>query len=116
MNINELTLGQVKEIKHLFGIGKCDTVQNGTQNGPWQVGKNYLVRTVTMTNSGRLTAVYPMELVFEDAAWIADTGRFHDNLRSCEFSEVEPFIDPVIIGRGAVIDATTIDKLPIKQK
>ena len=110
MNINELTIGQVQEIKQIFG--KCETAQNG----PWQVGKNYLVRTVTMINSGRLVAVYPMELVFEDAAWIADTGRFHDSLKTCEFSEVEPFIGKVIIGRSAVIDATIIDKLPTKQK
>ena len=85
---------------------------------PYIVGKNYLIRTVTMADTGRLVAVYPTELVLEDAAWVADTGRFADNLVSCVFNEVEPFPAgrQVIIGRGAVVDAVEIDTLPLKQK
>ena len=83
----------------------------------WQIGKNYLVRTVTMIDTGRLVEVTDHELVLEDAAWIADTGRFADALASSSFSEVEPFPDgQVIIGRGSVIDAVQIASLPRKQK
>jgi hypothetical protein len=86
-------------------------------SSPWQLGRNYLIRTVTMINTGRLVQVFDQELVLEDAAWIADTGRFADSLKSCNFSEVEPFPDgKVIIGRGSVIDAVQIDSLPRKQK
>lgn len=61
--------------------------------------------------------VTPQELVLEDAAWIADTGRFADALKKAEFSEVEPFPDgKVIVGRGAVIDAVEISKAPRVQK
>jgi hypothetical protein len=52
----------------------------------WEVGKNYLIRTVTMINTGRLVAVGDHELVLENAAWIADTGQFSAALASCEFS------------------------------
>ena len=85
---------------------------------PWEVGKNYLVRTVTMINTGRLVQVTDQELVLEDAAWIADTGRFADALKKGSFSEVEPFPDgKVIVGRGSVIDACIISfDLPRKQK
>jgi hypothetical protein len=84
---------------------------------PWKIGGKYLIRTVTMTNTGRLVQVFDQELVLEDAAWIADTGRFTDNLKSCAFEEVELFPDgKVIIGRGAVIDAVQIETLPRKQK
>ena len=84
---------------------------------PYKIGENYLVRTVTMIITGRIIAVYPTELVVEDAAWIADTGRFADNLISCDFSEVEPFPNgEVIIGRGAIVDACVIKTLPRKQK
>src|SRR6185369_836883 len=67
---------------------------------PWIIGKAYLIRTVTMIDTGVLVAVTPTELVLEEAAWIADTGRFSDAIAKAEFDEVEPFPDgPVIIGR-----------------
>ena len=83
---------------------------------PWEIGANYLIRTATMTNSGRLIAVYKDELVLADAAWIADTGRFAPAIETCEFLEVEPFPNEVIIGRGSIIDATKIARLPRIQK
>ena len=52
------------------------------------------------------------ELILEDAAWIADTGRFSDAI-----NEVEPFPDgKVIVSRGALIDAVKINSLPREQK
>ena len=84
---------------------------------PWEIGKNYLIRTVTMIDTGRLVAVGPTELVLEDAAWVADTGRFSTALQHCDFNEVEPFpAGRVIIGRGSVIDAVQILTLPREQK
>jgi hypothetical protein len=84
---------------------------------PWVIGKHYLIRTVTMIDTGKLVAVTQQELVLEDAAWIADTGRFSDALRSESFNEVEPFPDGrVIIGRGAVIDAVQVAKSQRSQK
>lgn len=83
----------------------------------WKIGKIYLIRTVTMIQTGVLIAVTPQELVLEDAAWIADTGRFSDALASATFNEVEPFPDgPVIVGRGGLIDAVQITKSPRLQK
>ena len=84
---------------------------------PYEVGKNYFIRTVTHYLTGRVIDVGSQEIVIEDAAWIADTGRYADALRSAEFSEVEPYPDGmVIVGRGAVIDAVQITKLPRDQK
>ena len=92
-------------------------VTSATSSGAWKVGENYLIRTVTHIQTGRLTAVGSMELVLEDAAWIADTGRFSDNLKSCSFNEVEPFPEgEVIIGQSAIIDAVRIGTLPKEQK
>jgi hypothetical protein len=97
---------------------KQEKLDMGTINHPWVVGANYIIRTVTMTNTGKLLAVYEHELVLMDAAWIADTGRWHSVLKVSEFNEVEPFPagKEVIIGRSAVIDAVQIDKLPRTQK
>ncbi len=83
----------------------------------WLIGKNYLIRTVTMIDAGVLVEVGEHELVLEKAVWIADTGRFTQGLASCEFSEVELFpAGRVIIGRGSIIDACEISTLPDRQK
>lgn len=111
MNIEDLTLGQIKQLQAIMS-GSPSTTH------PYEIGKNYLIRTVTYHNTGRLVAVHQQELVLEDAAWIADSGRFSDALKSCEFSEVEPFVAGrrVIIGRGSIIDAQVIDAVPTSQK
>jgi hypothetical protein len=73
---------------------------------PWRIGEQYLIRTATMTHCGQLVDVYPNELVLVDDAWVADTGRFNEALRTGKLDEVEPFPDgPVIVGRNSVIDA-----------
>lgn len=109
MDINQMTIGEARQIASMFGA----TVTNG----PWEVGKNYLIRTVTMIDTGRLVEVTPQELVLEDAAWIADTGRFAQAIEKADFGEVEPFpTGRVIIGRGSIIDAVQIQKTPRSQK
>lgn len=82
------------------------------KEGPWEIGKAYFVRTVTMAIHGTLVDVTPQELVFVGAAWIADTGRFHQFVTGkSDPSEIEPFPReaPVIVGRGALIDAVARD-------
>ena len=71
---------------------------------PYKIGASYLVRTVTNYFSGCLIAVYEHELVLTKAAWIADTGRFSEALKTGVMSEVEPIPGDVIIGRGAIVD------------
>jgi len=111
MKIDDLTIGEAKELASLFQ-GKV--VSN--DNSAWEVGSIYLIRTVTMSDTGRLVSVTPQELVLEEAAWIADTGRFSDAVKKAEFGEVEPFPDgKVIIGRGAIVDAVKIKVAPRSQ-
>lgn len=112
MDINELTIGEAKQLAAMFG-GQ----QNQTDSSAWEIGANYLIRTVTMIDTGRLIAVTEHELVLEDAAWIPDTGRFTQALEKAEFGEVEPFpAGRVIVGRGAIIDAVKIKRVPRSQK
>ena len=112
MNIEDLTLGQIRELTQTFGVVAATKADH-----PWQIGKNYFIRTVTMIDVGRLVRVTEHELVLEDAAWIADTGRFTQALEKVQFGEVELFpTGEVIIGRGSVIDAVQIPTLPKVQK
>ena len=72
----------------------------------WQVGKCYLISTVTTYELGRLIAVTDTELVLEDASWVAYTGRFGEALEKGKVDEAEPYPDgQVIVGRGAVVTA-----------
>lgn len=102
MKLDELTIGEARQIAAMFG-------GVAASENPYKIGANYFIRTVTHHHTGRLVQVTQQELVLEDAAWIADDGRFSDALKSGNFSEVEPFPDGrVIIGRGSVIDAVEI--------
>ncbi len=101
MNVNDMTIGEFKELNKIFSN------QEEKKEHPYVIGGNYLIRTVTFVYTGRLTWVGDMELKIEDAAWIADTGRFADSLKDfTNFDEVEPYPDgEVVIGRGSIIDA-----------
>ncbi len=111
MNVEDLTIREAKELVAAFGDYKP------SDDGHWKIGAIYLIRTVTMIDTGRLMKVTPQELVLRDAAWIADTGRFADALKSAEFGEVEPFPDgELIVGRGGIIDAIEIKKCQRRQK
>ena len=111
MNIEEMTIKQARELAALFAGEKQDN------SHPYEIGQPYLIRTVTMIDTGIVVKVTPQEIVPKDAAWIADTGRFANSLKEVDFNEVEPFPDgEVIVGRGSVIDAVKITKAPRKQK
>lgn len=112
MKIDELTIGEVREIVALFG-----NKQSACDN-PYPVGKNVFIRTVTHHHTGKLVQVTSQELVLENAAWIADDGRLTDALKTGDFNEVEMFPkeNPVIIGRGAIIDVTEISTIPKSQR
>lgn len=84
-------------------------VPEGDKSNPFmEIGKDYFIRTVTHYFTGRLIWVGEKEIVLEDVAWIADTGRFNQFVAGKTVNEVEPFIagKAVIIGRGAIIDMT----------
>lgn len=116
MKLDELTLAQVKQLRELFSIIPNNTLANDAH---WEIGKPYLIRTVTMIELGILVAVTPQELVLRDAAWIADTGRWMDALRDLsKIKEVEPYPDGALVpvGRGALISACQVPGVLRSQK
>ena len=111
INTEDLTLKQVRELQSILG--------SNTQNEahPWEIGAHYVIRTVTMIQTGTLKAVYKNELLLSEAVWVADTGRFHDFLKDpSKLNESEPFTDDVIVGRGSIVDAQKIPKYKASQK
>lgn len=109
MSIDNLTIKEARELAGLFG--------NSNKGNPFKIGESYLIRTVTMIVLGKLESVFETELVLSSASWVADTGRFYDALKTGKLNEIEPFINDVIVGRSALIDATIWTfKLPTEQK
>lgn len=115
MDIDKLTVGDIRKIQSIFPT-QAKTEQ--PKEHPYQVGKNYFIRTVTMIDIGLLVAVTDQELVLEDAVWCADTGRFTQALAEGNLSEVELWPSgELIIGRGAIVEACVwVHDLPIAQK
>ena len=80
-------------------------------------GRNVFVRAVTHYYTGKLAAAGDGFLVLEDAAWIADTGRFATALETGKLSEVEPYPGLCLVSLGAVVDISPWNhELPRTQK
>ena len=112
MALENLTLGEIAKL--------AGALNEKTETAPhpiFQVGKAVFIRSVTNYYTGRVIQVTDTEIILTDAAWIADTGRFHNALKTGEFNEVEPYLKPVSISRGAIVDATEwTHELPYSQK
>ena len=101
MDIKSMTVGEAMQIAAMFGATK----NAGASAYDALVGRGVFVRAVTNHFTGRLVAVTDGELVIEDAAWIADSGRWSSALVSGVLGEIEPYPDGrVIVSRGAVVD------------
>ena len=113
IDISKLTIGEAREIAALFG----NVAAPRPQSHSFVLGQNVLIRTVTMHYTGRVVAITDSDIVLEDAAWIADTGRYADSLATGSLSEIEPYSDPVAVCRGVIVDFTAWKhELPRVQK
>lgn len=80
------------------------------------ISTNVFVRTVTNYYTGKLTACGDGFLVLDDAAWVADTGRFADALKTGALDEVEPYPGQCLVALSAVVDVSPwAHDLPRKQ-
>ncbi len=98
MNIEDLTIKQARELSALFGGG-------ASASHSLKIGTTYLIRTVTYHFIGKLRSVTDSDIVFDDACWLADSGRFAEALATGKVSECEAVPDGHIVGRAGIIDA-----------
>ena len=98
-----ITIDDVKYVR-ADSVGTIKPVLEGDFI-PFEIGAVYLFRTVTMIQVGRVVAASKQWVMIEDAAWVADTGRFADALKNWSFKEVEPFPDGLVgVATGAIVD------------
>lgn len=83
----------------------------------FELQKNYIIRTVTHTYTGKVVEITDIELKLNTCAWIADSGRWMNAIKEGTLNEVEPMGDGVIVERLAIVDATPwVHELPTEQK
>jgi len=114
IDINDLTLGQIKEISAM-SKGQSE----GVNSIPYKVGEKKLLRTVTMITIGRIDKIVGDFLVMGDASWIADTGRFSTTLKNGvdSLDEVEPYPNGCEVNMLSIVDSCDWDHdLPAEQK
>ena len=104
IKVDELVIEGITYVPKDSQLSKV--IELNREESLWEIGKNYLIRTVTMIQLGKLKKVTDKELLLSDACWVADTGLFTDALKDGKLNEVEMFQRDVIVGRGGIIDAT----------
>jgi hypothetical protein len=95
MSIKDITIGEFQQFSGLL---------SGSNEMPVEIGKAYLFRTVTHIEVGRVFSICGKFVTLERASWIADTGRYHDCLKSGVFSEVEPYPDTTTLNMDSMIN------------
>ena len=80
---------------------KVATVKS-IQKHPYTIGRQWFIKTATYFYVGTVTAVTETEIVLEMAAWIPETGRFHEFIKTGVPKEAEP-CGTVVLSRGGII-------------
>jgi len=80
------------------------------------IGGKFFFRTVTYHLTGEVKRIVGHFAYLKDAAWIADSGRFHEAIKNGILTEVEPVGD-AFINLDTVVDFFPwVHKLPMLPK
>ena len=112
MDIESLTVKELRELARLASGLLGAPCAAPVADTSIEVGQSYLFWTVTFFYTGRVARITANDLVLEDAAWVADTGRLNAALKAEKFAEVEPCPNPIILRHSAIVACTRLSKLP----
>ena len=101
INIDELTVGQLREIQKMVGYR---VPKPRGEELPFKVGDRVIIRTVTMIDLGVVRAIGRDFFTLDDGGWVASTGRFNEMLSTGKIDEFERAPSWFLVGRGAVCD------------
>lgn len=102
LDVDSLTIGEVRKIKALFGC----TPERVADDTAFEVGRAYLIRTPTVYHLGRVVRITAHELVLDEAGWLVETGLFSPCIEKGTYSEYEPMGNGVVVPRANISDAT----------
>ncbi len=84
---------------------------------PFEIGKTYIFRTITMCDIGRISDIVGNYIILENAVWIPDTGSWSKCLVDPnEIQNVEPFASKVFLNTDSIVDASLFTlAIPVKK-
>ncbi len=88
ININDMTIGQVREIAALLGLAA--PTAHATPATRLPIGQPVCIETVLGHYVGRLVAVDSLTYWLDEVAWIPSTGRYHLWAAGADPDEIEP--------------------------
>ena len=103
IEVSDETYGKIKEQLGEESFKNIDSLQD-------MVGEKYFFRTVTYHLTGRVTKIIGSIVELENAAWIADSGRFMQAIKEGILNEVEP------VGKAYLNINSVTDFFPWKHK
>ena len=98
----EISEETYEKLKHQFGEDCYKDITTLSD----MVGEKFFFRTVTYHMTGRIKKVIGSILELENAAWIADSGRFMNAIKEGKLNEVEP------VGRAYININSVVDFFP----
>ena len=100
----EISEETYQKLKDQFGEDSCKDITSFQD----MVGEKFYFRTVTYHLTGRVKKVIGHIFELENAAWIADSGRFMNAIKEGKLNEVEP------VGRAYINIQSVTDFFPWK--
>lgn len=94
-------MDKLKLIEAILGADCCEV---DSSESAFRFGEKIFIRTVTHYLTGRFVEERGGFLFLDDAAWIADTGRFSDALKTGKLNEVEPCPGRIRVNRECIVD------------
>lgn len=116
INIDDLTLGQIKEIQAFTNKSSKSEISLAKDE---LLNKKVIIRTVTMIYTGILVEVTKEEFVLIKCSWIPETDRYMSFVAEGKTKECEPFPEElrVRVNRGALMERCELkSQLPRSQK
>ena len=89
-----------KELESKLCLDKCFKEINQLED---LVGEKLFIRTITYHLTGKLKKVIGNILELNDAAWIADSGRFMQCIQDGVVNEVEP-VGKAFVNMDSIVD------------
>jgi len=115
IDVNDLKLGQLKEINSLFGTGV-----HTANKYKFIKGQKICIRCVTMIYTGVVEEDLEDSVVLSSACWVADTGRWSEFLKDpsnkVNESEMYPNDSKVPIFKGVITDVCVLSHVVMETK
>lgn len=100
----QVTVGKATAVnKQSVASGVQSDVRHTDVRHPFVPGNRVFIRTVTYHSTGEVVGVVDGFVLLKDAAWVADSGRFSETIKTGALNEVEP-VEEMYVALGSVVD------------